>query len=81
MCSIRIGNDFFHDWDQKSFKKLQFFSGNVAYRQKTERGPFRIFNINFVAKYQKPRKAGPLDTIEIFRKSCTVPKQIERGLV
>ena len=38
-----------------------------------------FINIHSVAKYEKTRRGDPFETLNFFRKSRTVPKNIERG--
>ena len=38
----------------------------------------RVFNIRFIAKYQKI-EVGPFEGIETFSKKITAPKKIEKG--
>ena len=61
---------------------MSFFANNTTILptilKKTERGPFRIFNIHSVAIYQKI-EGGHLGEIFFQQKSLTMPKKLKGG--
>ena len=78
-CSIRLGNHFFPNWEQKKLR-ISFSRKMSHSAEKCKKGdPLGFINIHSVAKYQKTRRGLFGDTKKFSKKvpQCQ-KKSIER---